>query len=55
MVQAGLIVVLMMMGHSYGVVITKKLVGVHTVQINLIQGMMILLTSAVLTPIAHSS
>lgn len=55
MLQAGVITVFTMMCHSYGVVITKKLVGITSIQINFVQGLLILLTSAIMYPNAKSN
>jgi drug/metabolite transporter (DMT)-like permease len=49
---AGIAVVLVMMMHGYGLLLTKKLVDVHTAHINFIQGLAILFASSIIFPIA---
>jgi drug/metabolite transporter (DMT)-like permease len=52
MAYASLGLVAVMAVHAYGVVLTKKLRGVHTGQINFIQGILIFYSAAVMFPIA---
>lgn len=52
MTIAGIGMIVLMMIHGYGVMLTKKLVGVHTVHVNFIQGILILYSGAILYPIS---
>jgi hypothetical protein len=52
MAYASLGLVAVMAVHAYGVVLTKKLRGVHTGQINFIQGILIFYSAAIMFPIA---
>ena len=57
MVMAGVAILLIftMMCHGYGIMITKKFVGVHTTHVNFNQGLLIFFTSAFAFPIAEAS
>jgi hypothetical protein len=50
MTWAAVIMVLMMALHSLGVMMTKKLKGVHTSEVNFIQGAMIFFSGAIAYP-----
>lgn len=54
MTVASLILVVVMTGHAYGVVLTKKLIGVHSAQINYVQGALIFYAAAILFPAVES-
>ena len=53
MTIAGVGMILLMMVHGYGVMLTKKLQGVHTVQVNFIQGILILFSGVILYPLSE--
>lgn len=50
MTWAAVIMVIMMAIHSTGVIMTKKLRGVHTAEVNFIQGAMIFFSGAIAYP-----
>jgi drug/metabolite transporter (DMT)-like permease len=50
MTWAAIIMVVMMALHSSGVIMTKKLRGVHTAEVNFIQGIMIFFSGGIAYP-----
>lgn len=55
MTIAAIGMIVLMMIHGYGVMLTKKLQGAHTVHVNFIQGILILFSGALLSPISSGS
>lgn len=55
MVLAGILMTIVMALHGLGVIITKKLVNVNSIQINYIQGILILTASSVFMPFVENN
>lgn len=54
MMTAAVVYTCVMIMHGYGVVVTKKLIGTNSIQVNYFQGILILLANAVLTPFGQA-
>lgn len=55
MTYSAVALTIVMMMHAYGIMLTKKLINVHTVHVNFIQGILILFSSAIFYPMAEGA